>query len=87
LAAPVIIASWWKNRGGEAIRVRLLTYEGQNIIDVRTWWTAKDGKLQPSKGFACAVKHIPKLASVLVAAARKAEEVGILVPPSLDGEA
>jgi hypothetical protein len=25
---PVIVACWWKNRGGEAIRIRLLTYEG-----------------------------------------------------------
>jgi hypothetical protein len=32
---PVIVASWWKNRGREAIRVRLLTYEDHNIVDVR----------------------------------------------------
>jgi hypothetical protein len=25
---PINVASWWKNRGGEAIRIRLLTYEG-----------------------------------------------------------
>ena len=25
---PVIVANWWKNRGGEAIRIRLLAYEG-----------------------------------------------------------
>jgi hypothetical protein len=25
---PVIVANWWKNRCGEEIRIRLLTYEG-----------------------------------------------------------
>jgi hypothetical protein len=80
LSEPVIVASWWKNRGGEAVRVRLLTFEGRNIVDIRTWWTGKDGTFQPGKGFACTVKHIPRLASALASAARKAEGLGLLTP-------
>jgi hypothetical protein len=36
------------------------------------------------KGFTCSVKHIPRLAGVLTAAARKAEELGLLPPPSTE---
>jgi hypothetical protein len=68
LPEPIIISEWWKNRGGESIRVRLSTYEGHNLVDLRTWWVGDDGKLKPGKGFACAVKHLPKLADALAKA-------------------
>jgi hypothetical protein len=78
LSEPLQIAEWWKNRGGESIRVRLNTYEGHNLIDVRTWFTAEDGTMKPGKGFACAVKHLPKLADVLAKALTKARELELL---------
>jgi hypothetical protein len=87
LTEPVIIASWSKNRGGEAIRVRVRTYEGQNIVDVRTWWTDRDGVLKLGQGFAAQSQHVPPLACVLTAAVSKAEELGLLPELTTGGPA
>jgi hypothetical protein len=78
LDEPVVIARWWKNRGGEEIRVRLSTYKNYNLIDCRTWYTGDDGKMRPGKGFACTVKHLPKLVEVFTSALRKADELGMI---------
>jgi Transcriptional Coactivator p15 (PC4) len=78
LDEPVVIARWWKNRGGEEIRVRLSTYKNYNLIDCRTWFTADDGTMRPGKGFACTVKHLPKLVEVFTSALRKANELGMI---------
>ena len=77
LDEPLIVGEWWKNRAGESIRVRLSTYEGHNLIDVRTWYT-DDGRLVPGKGFACGIRHLPKLISVLTKAATEARSRGLL---------
>jgi hypothetical protein len=79
LSEPITIAEWWKNRRGESIRVRLSTYEGYNLVDLRSWYTGDDGKLKPGKGLACSVRHLPKLVDVLTKAAAKARELGLLV--------
>ena len=77
LAEPIIIAQWWKNRGGESVRVTLSTYADRTIIDLRTWYTAA-GKLQPGKGFAADVRHLPQLAKALASAVSKATELGLI---------
>jgi hypothetical protein len=74
LSEPITIAEWWKNRRGEWIRVRLSTYDDRNLINLRTWYTA-DGKLQPGKGFASEVRHLPRLAAKAEANAR---ELGLI---------
>ena len=73
LAEVVFVAQWWKNHGGGAIRVTLRTYEGRNIIDARTWFTDPRLRLHGD--------HIPKLATPLSAAERKAEKLSVLLPP------
>jgi hypothetical protein len=78
---PVLIAQWWRDRSGRAVRVQLDSYEGHNLIDVRTWWTNDAGKLQPGKGFACSVRHLPQLAKAIDKAVTKARELG-LIPAS-----
>jgi hypothetical protein len=56
LAEPVIVAEFWANRRGESIRVQLSEFKGRALIDVRKYFTAKDGTLKPTKkGFAIAV--------------------------------
>ena len=75
LAEPIIIAQWWKNPGGDSVRVTLSTYADRNLVDLRTWFTA-DGKLQPGKGFAAEVKHLP--AAALAKAEAKATELGLI---------
>ena len=77
LAEPSIIAQWWKNRSGEAVRVQLSNYADRNLVDVRTWFTA-DGKLRPGKGFAADVRHLPQLAKALASAVSKARELGLI---------
>jgi Transcriptional Coactivator p15 (PC4) len=76
LTEPLIVGEWRKNRGGQSIRVRLSTYEGHNLIDVRTWHTA-DGRLVPGKGFACGVRHLPRLIDALTTALDKARELNL----------
>jgi hypothetical protein len=77
LPGPLTVAEWWKNRRGESIRVVLNSYEGCNVFDLRTWYTA-DGKLKPGKGFAAEVKHLPRLAVEIAKAEAKARELGLI---------
>jgi hypothetical protein len=78
LAEPIIISEWWRDRGGRSIRVSLNTYEGHNLVDVRTWWTGDDGKLKPGKGFACSVRHLSQLATAIAKAVERARELGLI---------
>ena len=72
LSQPVVVSEWWRNRSGQSIRISLSTYQGKNLIDVRTWTTV-DGKLKPTvKGFAAELKHLPRLASALAKACSQA---------------
>jgi hypothetical protein len=86
LAEPSIIAQWWKNRSGEAVRVQLSNYADRNLVDVRTWFTA-DGKLRPGKGFAADVRHLTGLAAALTKAVAKATELGLISADNDDGDA
>jgi hypothetical protein len=78
LTEAVVIDKWWKNRGGEAVYVRLAPYEGHTLIDIRTWFTDKQGISQPGKGFACTAKHLPQLVKALTKALATAQEFGVL---------
>jgi hypothetical protein len=86
LPEPITVAEWWKSRRGEAIRVRLSTYDGRNLFDLRTWYSA-DGKLQPGKGFAAEVRHLPRLAAAFAKAEAKARELGLITSDDEDGRA
>jgi Transcriptional Coactivator p15 (PC4) len=78
LAESNIVAEWCKNRHrGESIRVTLSTYEGRNLIDLRTWFTT-EGKLQPGKGFNPDVRQPPRLVGALAKAETKARELGLI---------
>jgi hypothetical protein len=78
LAEPITVAEWWKNRRGESIRLALNRYEGKDVVDLRTWYTAEDGKLKPGKGFAAEVRHLPRLAAAFAKAEAKARELGLI---------
>jgi hypothetical protein len=77
LPEPLTISEWWRNRSGASIRVRLSTWEGHNLIDIRIW-RSSDGKLVPGKGLAVGVKHLPRLAAALAKAVAKATELGLI---------
>jgi hypothetical protein len=78
LREPIDIAKFWKNRKGEAVLVQLSTFENHNLISVRTWFQAEDGKMRPSKGFTANVRHLPKLAKALAAAVEKARKLHLI---------
>jgi hypothetical protein len=76
-----LAAQWWKNRGGES--VRLPTYADRNLVDLRTWYTA-EGRLKPGKGFA-AIRHLQRLAAALAKAEAKATELGLITGDNDNG--
>jgi hypothetical protein len=77
LAEAIEIAKWAKNRARDEIRLELSTYEGTNILNLRTWHVDRgDGISRPGKGFACSVKHLPKLAEVFAKARLIDDEEG-----------
>jgi hypothetical protein len=84
LDEPLKIAEWWKNRRGESIRISLSTYNGRNLIDLRSWYTGDDGVLKPGKGLTALVSHLPRLASAVAKAETKARELGLIEDTATD---
>jgi hypothetical protein len=92
LPEPQIVGQWWKNRAGQAVRVSLSTFEGRNLVDIRSWYTGADGTMKPGKGFACSVRHLERLVDALARARLKAKELGLVddehdMAPDPDGGA
>jgi len=76
---PIEIAKFWKNRKGDAVVVRLTSYNGFDLVDIRTHFTDKaDGKLKPGKGFTCNVRLLPELSAALDRATTRARDLGLL---------
>jgi hypothetical protein len=86
LAQPIVVCEWWKNRSGQAIRVRLSTDQGRNLNDIRTRHST-EGKLVPGKGFAADARHLPRLAAAFAKAEAKARELGLITSDDEDGGA
>jgi hypothetical protein len=79
LQEPVEVAKFWKNRKGEAVIVTLKDFNGRSIVDIRTHFTTKDGKFQPTgKGLALLVLRLPELAAAVQKALKHARELGLL---------
>jgi hypothetical protein len=79
LDQPIIISRWWKNRRGEEVRVTLRSYEGFNLIDVRSFYTDGDsGVMKPGKGFSATLRNLPQLADAIAKALAEAERRGLL---------
>jgi hypothetical protein len=75
------IISEWSINAREKMRVRLDTYQGHNIIDLRRWYS--DGKIdhKPGRGgLTMSVKHLPALAAAVNAALSQAVAAGLLPP-------
>src|SRR5262245_51980812 len=79
LNEAIIIASWWRDRGGGALRVRLLQLDGHPCVDVRAWRTSERGVLVPtSSGITTRIKHVEQFAKAFRMASVKATELGPL---------
>lgn len=76
--SEIIIAEWPVN-SRETMRVRLDTYQGSNIIDLRRWYAAGDGTLKPGRGgLTIAIRHLPALASALAKVMETANATGFI---------
>jgi Transcriptional Coactivator p15 (PC4) len=79
LAEPIVVAEFWANRRGEAVRVQLREYEGQALIDVRRYYTGAEGKLLPTqKGLSLVVRRLPDLAAAIGKALNTARELKLI---------
>jgi hypothetical protein len=83
LPEPIVIDRFWKNRRKDAVVIQLSSYEGHNLIDLRTHSMSSDGKLLPTKkGLAVSILRLPELAKAINKALARAVELGLI-----DGEA
>jgi hypothetical protein len=79
LTEPVLVDRFWKNRRKDAIVVSLSCYEGHNLIDVRTHYMSKEGKLLPTaKGIAISILRLPELANSINKALARARALGLI---------
>jgi hypothetical protein len=78
LAEPVTVARFWKNRSHDAIVVELSTFEGRNLVDVRTNVMSRGRLVPTTKGISVAVLRLPDLAKAINKALAKAKELNLL---------
>ena len=69
------------NRRGESIHVRLPTYHGRNLVDLRTWDPTEGGL---KSGNVAEIRHLPRLAAALAKAEAKATELGLITDDDND---
>ena len=80
LDEPVVISRFFKNRRHDQIVTTLETYEGHNLLNVRTWYTdKKTGVDRPTaKGITMPVRRLPDFLKAVNDALSKARELGLL---------
>jgi Transcriptional Coactivator p15 (PC4) len=75
------VISEWPVNARETMRVRLDQFQGQNIVDIRRWYSSGGGELKPGRGgLTIGARHLPELAKALARALAEAEAAGLLVP-------
>jgi hypothetical protein len=79
LLAPEKVAEFWRNRGGESVRIEIREYEGRVVADVRIYFPDSKGVLKPSKkGICVAVNKLPELTRGISKALARARELGLI---------
>jgi Transcriptional Coactivator p15 (PC4) len=79
LPEPIVIDRFWKNRRKDAVIIQLSSYEGHNLVDLRTHSMSSDGKLLPTKkGLAVSILRLPELAKAVNKALVRARELGLI---------
>jgi hypothetical protein len=72
------IISEWTINSRERMRVRLDTYQGRDIIDLRRWFSTGGDEYRPGRGLTVSVRHLPALAEALQRALADATAIGLL---------
>ncbi len=74
---PFTAASWAKN-GRDTLQVRLDTYQGRTVVDLRNWYAGAEGELKPAKGLTVSIVHLEQLAEGVNAALAYARQHGLV---------
>ena len=75
---PIIIARWPRS-ANDTVMIRLDQFNGNSVVDIRTWWLSPTGELKPGpKGITMSVRHLPSLAGALTKALATARQLGLL---------
>jgi transcriptional coactivator p15 (PC4) len=79
LAEPIEIRFWKNRQRRAAIVVSLKSFEDQNLIDVREYFTDAQGCMKPStKGIAMGVRCLPELSRSVRRALEKARALKLI---------
>jgi hypothetical protein len=66
-------------KAGEQVRLILENYCGNNVVNLRKWFTAEDGTLRPTRsGISLSIRHLPQLAAAFNAALVAAQARGLV---------
>jgi hypothetical protein len=86
LPEPITVAEFWRNRGGESVRIELREYEGHVVVDVRVHFPDATGILRPSKKGVCLTIHkLPELVRGISKALTRARELNLIADEAADG--
>lgn len=66
-----LVANIEKNDKGDRVMVKLVMKGKNEYVDVRTWWTDKDGNLNPGKGITLPADISSEVAMAIEEAASK----------------
>jgi hypothetical protein len=72
------IISEWTINARERMRVRLDTYQGRDVIDLRRWFSTGGDEYRPGRGLTISVRHLPDLANAMQRALADAIKIGLL---------
>jgi hypothetical protein len=79
LTEPIQIASWRRN-DRQVLRLRLSSYKGRNVVELRAWWD-NTNELRPSTdGINLDVSRLPRLCKGFKKALARARKYGLVDP-------
>jgi hypothetical protein len=79
LTEPVLIDRFWRSRRKDALVTSLRSYEGHNLVDIRTHFMSREGKLLPTtKGVSISILRLPDLVKSVTKALKRARELGLI---------
>lgn len=78
-AEPIEIAKFWANRSGDAIIIKLVQYHGRWCVDVRRYYSTREGLFAPTnKGLMVSIGKLPDLAKAIARAETQAGKHGLI---------
>jgi Transcriptional Coactivator p15 (PC4) len=78
LSEPVVVSRFWRSRAHDAIVTTLQTYEGHNLIDVRTHRMSQGRLVPTTQGISIVVLRLPELHKAITKALKTARDLGLI---------